>query len=540
MTNTLTFHFTGAEPRRPCERASTTVTALITVVVLAAAAASVLRTALPRYHVTHQTASWQEARLAAEAGVDLALERLNKNVPEPSADTTDWVGWKTNATTAATGSSLARSNATDITGQGSPTSSSLFGTPPIYYDNIDVSTYSGMLASADIQMRAFYPGADPYKVNPWFQIRSMGTTAVPGPKRAAPDRMDGALRRLSLKAPMRGTLAANDVLTPTTIPFPNASRIVEVIARPIAPFAKAILTQGSLTLGGSTGWEVNSYDSDDPNKSGTGGTYPGDGDSKIQSNGDIATNSSVIDANLAPVLGTVSTNGGDDASTTAHENVLNAGNVDPNKIFSDYNEPLPPPPVPTPSSYRLNPDYTTEQAFAASGSSSSVYNYRITASDPPIHCIKVTGSGRINIFIDTDWDILSGTKAYVEIPPTVKATMYVKGNIAFANGQVNTTDASSKVPGNLVIYGVPDPNVDGSLPARTIGSGGSPIIAAAFYGPSYRADFRGTAEWAGSVACYSYTVGGGGSGGVHFDEALGAVGFIKRFEVSSYFEDSRQ
>src|SRR5436190_10885811 len=110
MTKTLTSLFTGAEPGRSDERASTTLTALITVVVLAAAAAGILRTALPRYHVTHQTASWQEARLAAEAGVELALERLNKNVPEPSADSTDWVGWKTNATTAATGGSLARSN----------------------------------------------------------------------------------------------------------------------------------------------------------------------------------------------------------------------------------------------------------------------------------------------------------------------------------------------------------------------------------------------------------------------------------------------
>jgi hypothetical protein len=37
---------------------------------------------------------------------------------------------------------------------------------------------------------------------------------------------------------------------------------------------------------------------------------------------------------------------------------------------------------------------------------------------------QVTGSGRINIFIDTDWDILSGTMAYVEIPPGVQATIY--------------------------------------------------------------------------------------------------------------------
>jgi hypothetical protein len=120
------------------------------------------------------------------------------------------------------------------------------------------------------------------------------------------------------------------------------------------------------------------------------------------------------------------------------------------------------------------------------------------------------------------------------------ATLYVKGNIDFGNGLVNTTAASSKKAGNLIIYGAPPVNADGSLPVRTLNSNGNPEIAAAFYGPSYRVTLRGTAEWYGAVAAYSFSINGGGSGGFHYDEALGGAGFIKKFEIVSSFEDSRQ
>jgi len=99
---------------------------------------------------------------------------------------------------------------------------------------------------------------------------------------------------------------------------------------------------------------------------------------------------------------------------------------------------------------------------------------------------------------------------------------------------------SSKKPGNLIIYGVPDRNGDGSLPVRSLNSNGNPEIAAAFLGPSYRVSLQGTAEWYGSVAAYSYQINGGGTGGFHCDEALGGVGYIKKYEIVSSFEDSRQ
>lgn len=65
-------------------------------------------------------------------------------------------------------------------------------------------------------------------------------------------------------------------------------------------------------------------------------------------------------------------------------------------------------------------------------------------------------------------------------------------------------------------------------------------FSAAFHGPSYRVSLKGNAEWYGSLTCYSYSISGGGNGGLLYDEALGSAGFIRKFEIASSYEDSRQ
>ena len=533
-------------PKRLHNRTGATlIVSLMTLFVLSGMAALLLRTSVPRFQVNFQAAGWQQARLAADAGVELALERLNQNAPDPTADTTDWTGWKINSATAANGTALAWINATSVPGV-TATDSALQATPPILLDNANVSPVVGTTAVADVSLRALYLATDPTVTAPWARIRSMGTSSLPGNGRAAIDRMDSSLRRLSLRSPMRGTLSANDVLTPGTVPFPNASRIVEVIARPITPFSKAIVTEDSMLLSSSTGWEVNSYDSSDPNKSAAGGIYPGDGSPMIQSNGDIASNKRnpagspygpLIDAQGAVVLGNVSTNGGDDPGTVAHENVTGNFNIDQSRIFDDFDDPLAPPPVPTPTSYNINPAYNkgSYRDFDASGSYTTETYYRIP-TNKPVGGLTVKGTGRITIFIDGDWN-LNGP---VIIPPGVICNIYCKGDINFVNQTVNYDSISSKRPANLRIYGVPDPNADGTLPPRKLDAQGEGQIAAAFYGPSYKASLNGTVNWYGAFAGKSYQIVGGGIGGFHYDEFLGFVGYVKKYVVHSYQEDSRQ
>ena len=38
----------------------------------------------------------------------------------------------------------------------------------------------------------------------------------------------------------------------------------------------------------------------------------------------------------------------------------------------------------------------------------------------------------------------------------------------------------------------------------------------------------------------SFAITGGGNGGFHYDESLGAAGYIRRFEIVSHLEDSRK
>jgi hypothetical protein len=170
---------------------STTIVALLTLLVLVMVAIGVLRTSVPRFHVSHQTAGWQEARLAADAGIDIALERLNKNVPEPASSTADWSGWKLSGSSAASGLLLARSNAGAVSGL-TASGNSLIASPTIYLDNVDVSPAGGARAATDIQLTALYlnSGTAASGVNPWFRIRSMGTASLSGPPRAAHDKMD--------------------------------------------------------------------------------------------------------------------------------------------------------------------------------------------------------------------------------------------------------------------------------------------------------------------------------------------------------------
>ena len=529
-------------------RGSAIIVALLSLAIISVLAAGVLRTVVPRYQVSFQTAGWQESRLAAEAGVDLALERLNANVANLTTSSADWTGWKQDATTAASGALFSQSKGTAVSGVVA-TGNALTATPSIYLDNVDVSPAVGTAAAVDVQVCGLYPNPDSSLANPWFRIRAMGTAALPGPARSASDRMDTSLRRLSLKAPMRPALAANDILTPTTVPFPNASRIVEVLARPVTAFTKALVTQQDMTLGNSNGWQVNSYDSTDPNKSGTNGVYPGDNSPKIQSHGDIASNKAAISpttygpqiaANGAQVLGSVSTNGGDNPTTTTFENVSGSGGIDQSRIDANYYDPLKAAPVPSQSGYLIKPNYSAGAPFAASGSTSTTAYYRVYANEAALGSFTVSGTGKIAIIIDGDWNLGSGSRSFVTIPPGVQATIYVKGNIDFGNGLVNTNDASTKKPANLLIYGIPDPDANGNLPARTLTGSGNPEIAAAFYGPSYSVTLSGTAEWYGALACYSYAINGGGNGGLHYDEALAGTGFIRKFEIASYLEDSRQ
>src|SRR3954468_9259015 len=75
----------------PAEASSLIVT-MATLTALSLMAAFALTRVLPRLRMAYQNAAWEEARLAAEAGVDAALAdilRYSNGSTPPS-----WAGWK--------------------------------------------------------------------------------------------------------------------------------------------------------------------------------------------------------------------------------------------------------------------------------------------------------------------------------------------------------------------------------------------------------------------------------------------------------------
>ncbi|HYR59212.1 MAG TPA: hypothetical protein VEO95_11300 [Chthoniobacteraceae bacterium] len=78
---------------RKSPRAGTLIVTLLVITLLALIAAHTLRRVDPKLRMAYQTAGWQEARLAAEAGIDVAMGELARNAT--SAPDGPWTGWKT-------------------------------------------------------------------------------------------------------------------------------------------------------------------------------------------------------------------------------------------------------------------------------------------------------------------------------------------------------------------------------------------------------------------------------------------------------------
>ncbi len=522
----------------PPEHGGTLVLALVMMALLAFAAAQTLRRVGPKLQQAAQTAAWQEARLGAEGGIDVALSELTKNATGPSSG--DWNGWK-QTKDGKTIPVLAGVLDPVIGLLGllgiSVNVSQPVASQPIFLDNQKVITGSGAASEVDVQLWAIYPTGNPY--NRWFRIRSMATCQIAGPSYTVIDKLDGPLRRLSLNK-MRPQLKKDDVGEPMSVPPPSASRIVEVLVEPIMSFELAILTDRSLSLGSSGTWNVDSYDSRDPAKSNSDGTYPGRKSPKTQENGNIACNlgrpgdalyGPLIAGNGARVRGVVATNGGDDPNTPDRENVSGSGAIDLARVRNDFYREMKP--VNRPTTGIMLPKPLLGLPFEA-GSESNPNQYLITGN---LGDLRITAppegiKGRIVIMVNGNLDVVSGT---LTIPENVTAQIYVRGNIDFHSNVINLAPSSSKHPANLQIYGEAA-NGD----RRTLRAFGDAAICAAFYGPEYDVMLTDNVQWYGAIGARSFEMLGGGSGGFHYDEALGTVGLPIGFRIVRYVEDVRE
>ena len=471
--------------------ASVLIWTVIVITVLSIAAAELLRVVSQKYNATLHTAIWQEALLAAESGIDVAVRELRKSLYPPPNEA--WDGWSDTPAHGVTSYGL-----TTVPNAG------LAGTPMTIEVNVD----------APLQLR------DPANSWQYYRIRTIGTMPITGPARANDSKRDTALRKLSL----RFDRFTNGVLTSQEVSSPQVSRRVEAIVRPVSAFDQAIISNGSLDLTDHN-IIIDSYDSRDTTKS-TNGLYDV---AKRQQNGNIATNGNLINASNAHVYGDVATNAG------TVSGVANVTGIERTDFYQDLI------PVGAPNWTSMNASPSTVNgsanlaAHATEGAGASRYMLN-SISLSGNQTLRLTGNSNgsttyIEIYVTGD--ISATGNAEIVVQPGVKAKIYFAGNAHIAgNGLINTNNQ----PGDLMMYGI-TPSVPTS---RNVSIGGNGQLTAAVYAPAYSVQINNGGT-RGSVygSFVGKTVKMNGVTDLHYDEALGSGGRISDYKIVSWFEDTR-
>ncbi len=473
---------------------STLLISLVFLAILFAAGAVTFNLLQNRYRQVHQTATWQEALLASEGGIDLAVNEMRKELYDPDH------AWSTWSDTAAPGDSTGAADA-------------LYYTSNVMLRNGEGGQRSYSKVSVDAPASLYNAATG----EQWYRVRSLGVASLPGGSVVAGDKLDLRLRKFDL---------TYDHRRPGVKVQPQATRLVEAIVKPVGTFRLALFGVKTIDMNNHN-IVIDSYDSRDATKS-TLGNYDV---TKRQEHGHVATNGTLIDAGSAHVYGDASTNGG---------TVLNSTNVT-GEIRDDFYQDL----------FAV----TRPNIGADPGTPTSITGTETidaTANDPlqvAVSQIKLSGSqvlrirGAFNgsdtyVQIIVDGDISLTGNSRIILDPGVHARIFVKGSADIAGNGVTNPNS----PLNLQLYGLdratnPDgsPQNPGSM--KIAGNGG---FRGTVYAPTYKVTMVGggtTDSIFGSFV--GWTVGMTGIQSVHYDEALADGGLISDYKVVSWFEDTR-
>jgi hypothetical protein len=472
-----------------------------------------------KYRLVHQAASWHEALLSAEAGIELALNEIRRPLYDPNG--TPFAGWETD-----TSGHIMRHSPRELerTGEGGTSS----------YCTVTVDE----------------PGFLQRREEQWYRVRATGITEVTGGSVVTGDKADRHLRLFSLRADNRGGPSG------ATVARPEARRHVEAIVKPVHAFRLALFGIKSIDLTDHN-IVVDSYDSRDPRYSSKGLLDPITGEvlregrynqGKRKENGDIATNGKVINAGSAHIYGDASTNGG-----TAGENgVLNADNVTGETRNDFYQQVLPvarpnvvaTPGAPTSISGSTTIDATQAtpvQVIVPSINLSGQQKLRIRGARTALDKPQVDANGNyIETFaqVIVSGDINMSGQAEIIVDEGVYVRFFVQGNVSVSgNGMTNRNG-----PLHLQLYGIdPPPNADGTeAPMKTMSISGNGGFSGAVYAPHYNVEMVGGGNTDSIFGSFvGNTVRMTGVQSVHYDEALADGGLVSDYKVVSWFEEDR-
>ncbi len=511
--------------RSHSQNGSTLLVALMFLGVLMAVGGATFLAVQNRYRQVHQNASWQEALLAAESGIDLAANEIRK------ANLTDEPAWRDNASTLNT-----VEWSSDAAHAGGIAPSMISGEAGVHYYTSKVLLREGeggqrsfCRISVDAPDFLRIPGGEQ-----WYRVRCLGVANLPGGAQVAGDKEDLRLRKFDLKTDRRTGAAV----------LPQATRLIEAIIKPVGAFRLALFGVKSIDMNNHN-IVVDSYDSRDASKSywpsgAPAGTYPWVGGVqangvdvvKRQKNGNIATNGQLIEAGNAQIFGTASTNGGA---------VLNDDNVTGETHTDFYQEVF----------EVKKPDVTRDAGTPTEITASTVIAAK--AGDVPtqviVSQINLSGSKTLRISgaangsptyaqIIVDGAISLSGNAGIILDPGVYVRLFVKGDADITGNGVTNPNS----PLNFQVYGMARPkNADGSPVdpgvLKIAGNGG---FSGTVYAPGHNVRLVGGGTNDNIFGSFvGWKISMTGVQAVHYDEALADGGLISDYKVVSWFEDVR-
>lgn len=475
------------------------VIALTCAAVIATASAVTLAVVSSKNRAIHQNAAWKESLLSAEAGVEMAMNEVRKNLYDP---THAWQGWHASA---------------------DPTLFPLSTAPGASSETMTYSlTSQTMLRTGEGGQRSWAQVVvDAPRClldrtgEQWFRIRALGLAEVPGAKVVAGAGEDVKLRKFDLLYDRRsgGRVAA-----------PRAARLIEAIAKPVGAFRLAVFGVTTVDLT-DRNILIDSYDSRDNTKSTNGGYDP----AKRQENGDIATNGSLINAGSAQVYGDVLTNAG---------SALNTDNVR-GEIRDDFFQEVFNVKTPAVTAEPSSPGHvmvSTDLAAKAGAPANYILSTIKLAGSETLHIVGAANGSPTYAQIIVTGDIALSGAAQIKLDPGVYVRMFVVGDADITGkGFLNPNS-----PLHLQLYGVDRAQKADGTPAdpgtmKIAGNGG---FCGAVYAPNYNVELKGGGNADTLFGAFiGYTVRMTGVQSVHYDEALAEGGLISDFKIVSWFED---
>ena len=310
--------------------------------------------------------------------------------------------------------------------------------------------------------------------------------------------------------------------------FIDPPRTIRVMTTNDALFAKGMVAKGQIDLSGNN-IRTDSFDSTDPNYSTSGQYDP----AKTKDNGDVATNSTVIDSLdvwNAEIYGKASTGPGGtvvvgpngSVGSKAWHQAGNAG-IEPGWSSDDMNVSFP----------DVQPPFAGGSSTPSSGSYGGTnYTYVLTDGNWKLDSLSLSGQNKVLVLgqaiLYVTGDVSLSGNSYIYVSTNSSFRFYVGGPTASigGNGVMNTPGNAT----NFYYYGLPS--------NTSLSFSGNAAFTGAIYAPSAAFTLGG-----GGKSMYDF-VGASVTASVkmnghfkfHYDENLGKNGPRRGFTITSWNE----